>query len=131
MHRSVSVLTDPYRRIRFFSGTCTGVPRYLNVIIVACADYSISWYIPPRADTAGRNAVDDEIASVRAISGVNYNREAAVCFVPNFLVALVGHVSGEMKTYLPRNYVLVVCCAASGDTDKIIFPGNTPIGVAV
>ncbi len=131
MHRGVSVLTDPDRRIWFVSRPCTGVPRNLNVIIVACAEYGISWDVPPRPAAAGRGAVDRQFAVAGAVVGVNFNHETAIRFVPNFLEALAGYYSGEMKPYLPRNDVLVVGCGARRDADKIILPDGTPIWVAV
>ena len=98
---------------------------------MACAEYGISWYVPARPAAAGRSAVDRKFTVAGAKCGVNFNHETATRFVPNFLVALASHYSGEMKPYLPRNDVLVVGCAARRDADKITARVVTPIGVAV
>jgi hypothetical protein len=130
MHRRVSVLADPDRWIWLISWTRTGVPRDLNIIVVACAEQGISWDIPPRAAAAGRSTVDGKCARIRAQVGVDFNHKTAIRFVPNFLEALACH-SGVMKTYLPRRCVLVICCTAGRDGDKIILPHITPIRVSV
>jgi hypothetical protein len=36
-----------------------------------------------------------------------------------------------MKSYLPRRCVLVICCTACRDGDKIILPHITPIRVSI
>ncbi len=130
MHWCVSVLTDPDRWILLISRACTRVPRNLNVIVMARAKNGISWYIPPRAAAAGRSTVDGKVALIRALVGVDFNHKSAIRFVPNFLEALAGH-SGVMKPYLPRRYVLVVCCTAGRDGDKIILTHVTPIRVSI
>ena len=109
----------------------------MNVIIVACAEYGVSRYIPPRVNTTStayavsRYAVDDKITPFRAISGVNSDREAAIRLVQNLLVALAGCYPSEMKTYLPRSHILVVRSFASRDVDVIILTDVTPVRVAV
>ena len=108
-----------------------GVPRNLNVVIVACAEWSSSGYVPPRAAAAGRGAVQGKLTMVSAVVGVNFKHESAIRFVPNFLEALAWYRSCEMKSYLPRNDVLIVGCGARWDADKIILPDGTPIRVAV
>ena len=130
MHRGFSVLTDPDRWIFFVARACTRVPCNLNVIIMARAKNGIHRYVPPRAAATSRSTVDGKVALIRALVGVDFNHKSAICFVPNFLEALACH-SGVMKTYLPRRYVLVVCCTAGRDGDKIILSYVTQIGVPV
>ena len=83
-----------------------------------------------RAPRHRRSAIDGKAALIRALVGVDFNHKSAIRFIPDFLEALAGH-SGEMKPYLPGRYVLVICCTAGRDVDKIIFPDITPIRVAV
>jgi hypothetical protein len=68
---------------------------------------------------------------VSAVVGVNFKHESAIRFVPNFLEALAWYRSCEMKSYLPRNDVLIVGCAARRDADKITGRVVTPVRVAV
>ena len=131
MHRGISVLTDPDRWIWFVSRARTAIPRNLNVIIMTYTEHRISRYVPARFVTAGRSVVDSEQTAVGAIEGVNVNRKTTRRFVPNFLVTLAGCYSREMKTNLPRNYVLIICCAACWDVDIVVFSDITPIGVTV
>ena len=97
---------------------------------MARAKNGIHRYVPPRTAAAGRSTVDGKVALIRALVGVDFNYKSAIRFVPNFLEALACH-SGVMKTYLPRRYVLVVCCTAGRDGDKIILSYVTQIGVPV
>jgi len=130
MHGRVSIFTDPDRWIWLISRTCTRVPRNLNIIIMARAKNGIGWYIPPCAAATSRSTVDGKVALIRALVGVDLNHKSAIRFVPNFLEALACH-SGVVKPYLPRRCVLVICCTAGRDGDKIILPHITPIWASV